>query len=240
MAKKASEADSIAAAAKSEAEESLQNTPSSVPEQSSSASQASSASSEVSSAASSATSSASSQATDHKKPNTILTNTTQGRVPSANATVSNLPEGSKVVWIKKPDVSKPGIQKGVIQITYPDGRTERITVEVNVRPKATQVSARPHRSAKRTASRNRYGNSNARRAQWLRDHGYVVIVGPDGEIISYYKAKDGIGRIVEGKKELPQTGASQLDNMAAILGLSLASLGFIFGLADIKKRKKED
>lgn len=43
-----------------------------------------------------------------------------------------LPKGTKFVWEKKPDTSKPGDTTGVVKVTYPDGSTDRVTVPVRV------------------------------------------------------------------------------------------------------------
>ncbi|QNQ81173.1 Rib/alpha-like domain-containing protein [Lactobacillus sp. PV034] len=89
-------------------------------------------------------------------------------------------------------------------------------------------------------------------AEALAEEGYVVTVGPHGQIIDSYPAADGQGMIIYvdangnviGKVKvarsgkLPQTGAK--DNKAGIFGLALASIAGFFGLAAGKKRKKND
>lgn len=249
-ASKASSAASTASSAASDASSATNESAGVIPDSSTSDTISSAATSSASSAASQETSGVKSQADEEKGSTSSATkpvHTETGKVPKASDAVKNLPEGSTVKWVEQPDVSTPGTHTGVVEITYPDGQTEKKTVEVVVRPHATKVNEAKNR---RAVSRNRYAN-NAQRAQWLRDHGYEVVVGPQGEIISYTKAANGEGRIIrEGKgnsedsatrvksQTLPQTGANQLDNIGAILGLALASVGFIFGLADIKKRKK--
>ncbi|MGF3077132.1 Rib/alpha-like domain-containing protein, partial [Facklamia sp. P12955] len=66
-----------------------------------------------------------------------------GQVPNSSEGISNkddLPEGTKIEWVVEPDVSKPGKSEGVIRVTYPDGSSETIKVNVIVSDKKANIS----------------------------------------------------------------------------------------------------
>ena len=51
-----------------------------------------------------------------------------------------LPEGTRFEWADTPDTSSPGMKDGVVRVTYPDGTTEDIKVQVEVRTQAEQYA----------------------------------------------------------------------------------------------------
>ncbi|MDO4903889.1 MAG: Rib/alpha-like domain-containing protein, partial [Limosilactobacillus sp.] len=54
--------------------------------------------------------------------------------------LTNLPEGSTVVWTKEPDTNTPGKGTAEITVTFPDGSTKTIEVPYTVVPKETPVT----------------------------------------------------------------------------------------------------
>lgn len=64
--------------------------------------------------------------------------TTEGVVPPATNGIANmgdLPKDAQVAWKDAPDVSAPGTHAGVITVTYPDGTTDEVSVDITVQPK---------------------------------------------------------------------------------------------------------
>ena len=70
-----------------------------------------------------------------KDPTPIPQNTSYGQVPAPNASVdkAGLPDGTKVTWKTPPVVNTPGTTTGVVEVTYPDGSKDTVTVNVTVR-----------------------------------------------------------------------------------------------------------
>lgn len=68
-------------------------------------------------------------------PTPISQNTSYGQVPDPNASVdkAGLPDGTKVTWKTPPVVNTPGATTGEVEITYPDGSKDVVTVNVTVR-----------------------------------------------------------------------------------------------------------
>ena len=68
-------------------------------------------------------------------PTPIPQNTSYGQVPDPNASVdkAGLPDGTKVTWKTPPVVNTPGATAGEVEITYPDGSKDVVTVNVTVR-----------------------------------------------------------------------------------------------------------
>ena len=78
-----------------------------------------------------------------KNPTPIPQNTSYGQVPDPNASVdkAGLPEGTNVTWKTPPVVNKPGSTTGEVEITYPDGSKDVITVNVTVRKVSEEFTA---------------------------------------------------------------------------------------------------
>ena len=68
-------------------------------------------------------------------PTPISQNTSYGQVPDPNKSVdkAGLPDGTKVTWKTPPVVNTPGATAGEVEITYPDGSKDVVTVNVTVR-----------------------------------------------------------------------------------------------------------
>ena len=68
-------------------------------------------------------------------PTPISQNTSYGQVPDPNKSVdkAGLPDGTKVTWKTPPVVNTPGATTGEVEITYPDGSKDVVTVNVTVR-----------------------------------------------------------------------------------------------------------
>ncbi|MGY3817027.1 Rib/alpha-like domain-containing protein, partial [Gemella taiwanensis] len=78
-----------------------------------------------------------------KDPTPIPQNTSYGKVPDPNASVDKegLPEGTNVTWKTPPVVNTPGTTTGEVEITYPDGSKDVVTVNVTVRKVSEDFTA---------------------------------------------------------------------------------------------------
>ena len=78
-----------------------------------------------------------------KEPTPIPQNTSYGKVPDPNASVDKegLPEGTNVTWKTPPVVNTPGTTTGEVEITYPDGSKDVVTVNVTVRKVSEDFTA---------------------------------------------------------------------------------------------------
>ena len=76
-------------------------------------------------------------------PTPIPQNTSYGQVPDPNASVdkAGLPDGTKVTWKTPPVVNTPGATAGEVEITYPDGSKDVVTVNVTVRKVSEDFTA---------------------------------------------------------------------------------------------------
>ncbi|WP_261814132.1 SIALI-17 repeat-containing surface protein [Streptococcus bouchesdurhonensis] len=76
-------------------------------------------------------------------PTPIPQNTSYGQVPDPNKSVdkAGLPDGTKVTWKTPPVVSTPGATTGEVEITYPDGSKDVVTVNVTVRKVSEDFTA---------------------------------------------------------------------------------------------------
>ena len=76
-------------------------------------------------------------------PTPIPQNTSYGQVPDSNASVdkAGLPDGTKVTWKTPPVVNTPGTTTGVVEVTYPDGSKDVVTVNVTVRKVSEDFTA---------------------------------------------------------------------------------------------------
>ena len=65
----------------------------------------------------------------------------QGDAPEASASIANpelLPEGTTITWEDAPDTSTPGTKDATVVVTYPDGTTDKVNVQVAVGSMADQ------------------------------------------------------------------------------------------------------
>ena len=76
-------------------------------------------------------------------PTPIPQNTSYGQVPDPNASVdkAGLPEGTNVTWKTPPVVNTPGATTGELEIIYPDGSKDLVTVNVTVRKVSEDFTA---------------------------------------------------------------------------------------------------
>ena len=66
-----------------------------------------------------------------------------GATPKAEDSIADagsLPKGTKIAWESAPDTSSPGSKDAVVVVTYPDGSTEKIPVNVVVRTQADALN----------------------------------------------------------------------------------------------------
>ena len=159
--------------------------------------------------------------------------TPQGVVPDPSQGIKNpgdMPDGTKYQWTNgTPDVSTPGTHEVTITVIYPDGTTDTITTTITVAPHATNNN-------NHGKTRNINEGAGVHSGDWYDENGRVHASGlydeyGNGIHASFY----GNGNGNNGQKTLPQTGAQA--NMAGVLGLMIASVGAILGLAADKKRK---
>ena len=76
-------------------------------------------------------------------PTPIPQNTSYGQVPDPNASVdkAGLPDGTKITWGTPPVVNITGATIGEVEITYPDGSKDVVTVNVTVRKVSEDFTA---------------------------------------------------------------------------------------------------
>ena len=76
-------------------------------------------------------------------PTPISQNTSYGQVPDPNKSVdkAGLPDGTKVTWKTPPVVNTPGATTGELEIIYPDGSKDVVTVNVTVRKVSEDFTA---------------------------------------------------------------------------------------------------
>ena len=161
--------------------------------------------------------------------------TPQGVVPDPSKGIKNpddMPDGTKYQWTNgTPDVSTPGTHEVSITVIYPDGTTDTITTTITVAPHATNNN-------NHGKTRNINEGAGVHSGDWYDENGRVHASGlydeyGNGIHSSFYGSGNGNGNA--GQKTLPQTGAQA--NMTGVLGLMIASVGAILGLAADKKRK---
>ncbi|WP_305292070.1 Rib/alpha-like domain-containing protein, partial [Lactobacillus taiwanensis] len=140
-------------------------------------------------------------------------NTKTGVVPNPAEGIKNksdLPDGTKYTWKEVPNVNTLGEHTGVITVTYPDGSSVNLTVKVYVDAVAKE-------------------NNSNNTAQVITKH-----VAETNEKKTSATPAQQINH--SEKATLPQTGAKS-ENAAGILGLAIAAVGSLFGLAADKKRR---
>ncbi|OYS27574.1 hypothetical protein CBF73_00005, partial [Lactobacillus taiwanensis] len=151
--------------------------------------------------------------TNDVTPETQPIHTTLGVLPNPADAIKNkdeMPVGTKYTWKEVPNVNTLGEHTGVITVTYPDGSSVDLTVKVYVDAVAKE------------------NNSNDT-AQVITKH-----VAETNEKKTSATPAQQINH--SEKATLPQTGAKS-ENAAGILGLAIAAVGSLFGLAADKKRR---
>nr|WP_305036264.1 Rib/alpha-like domain-containing protein [Lactobacillus taiwanensis] len=151
--------------------------------------------------------------TDNVTPETQPIHTTLGVLPKPADAIKNkdeMPVGTKYTWKEVPNVNTLGEHTGVITVTYPDGSSVNLTVKVYVDAVAKE-------------------NNSNNTAQVITKH-----VAETNEKKTSATPAQQINH--SEKATLPQTGAKS-ENAAGILGLAIAAVGSLFGLAADKKRR---
>ena len=160
--------------------------------------------------------------------------TNQGTLPDPAEGIKNrddMPEGTKYTWKKKPNVKTPGKHKGTIRVTFPNGETVDVPVTVVVAPKSDRNDIAGVHGGDNESGNNVRGNGNEN------------ITGVKGTYESNMTGNKESNRNSNRDKTaldsytrtLPQTGTN--DGAAAMLGILIASVGAIMGLAVEKKRR---
>ncbi|WP_289704700.1 Rib/alpha-like domain-containing protein [Lactobacillus taiwanensis] len=151
--------------------------------------------------------------TDNVTPETQPIHTTLGVLPNPADAIKNkdeMPVGTKYTWKEVPNVNTLGEHTGVITVTYPDGSSVDLTVKVYVDAVAKE-------------------NNSNNTAQVITKH-----VAETNEKKTSATPAQQIKH--SEKATLPQTGAKS-ENATGILGLAIAAVGSLFGLAADKKRR---
>ena len=160
--------------------------------------------------------------------------TNQGTLPDPAEGIKNrddMPEGTEYTWKKKPNVKTPGKHKGTIRVTFPNGETVDVPVTVVVAPKSDRNDIAGVHGGDNESGNNVRGNGNEN------------ITGVKGTYESNMTGNKESNRNSNRDKTaldsytrtLPQTGTN--DGAAAMLGILIASVGAIMGLAVEKKRR---
>lgn len=159
------------------------------------------------------------QDSDHYKPEPQPINTDKGHMPNPGDGIANkgdMPDGTKYEWANgEPDVNTPGTREVAIKVIFPDGSSTIVTTTITVRDNGKGAVA--------PSDNNNNGNGVAPHE--------TTVVKNNGNVAhtSFYNNNKS------NTKTLPQTGAEA--NMAGLLGLMIASVGAVLGLAVDKKRK---
>ena len=201
--------------------------------------------------------------------------TPNGKVPEAETGIGNVPEmpdGTKYEWKKIPDVITPGTKPAVVVVTFPDGKTVDVPVNITVeepvpgnnnstpgepivtpdKPVAPlpevpsdngndsngtngtptdtdDETVAPHPTVTPTDDETTPSRTAEDNGETAPVHAGAISNGDNGNHASFYDNSNG------NDETLPQTGVQT--NMAGVLGLMIASVGAILGLAADKKRK---
>ena len=188
--------------------------------------------------------------------------TTPGQIPNPADGIKNkneMPSGTTYTWKNTPDVSTEGTHKATIVVTYPDGSTKEISVNIIVKVKATNVdngninNNTKNNSSNKVTGNNGYMNDTKANAQETVNGSAVNNYNESSnpirsessyETISFTNpASENRVRMYnanatynKNSRLLPQTGEVN-NNFLAMLGLALTGLG-LFAIEDGKKKKK--
>ena len=161
--------------------------------------------------------------------------TDKGHTPDPSEGIGNkddLPTGTTYTWTNgAPDVNTVGTHDVSITVTYPDGSTDTVTTTITV----TDGETAPVHNID---SNGNNGSGTTTDNGTAGVHETTVNTNGNGNVAhtSFYNTNNGNKNNGNADaKTLPQTGAEA--NMAGLLGLMIASVGAILGLAADKKRK---
>ncbi|QNQ83229.1 YSIRK-type signal peptide-containing protein [Lactobacillus sp. PV037] len=156
--------------------------------------------------------------------------TPQGVVPDPSKGISNIPDmpaGTKYTWKDTPDVTTPGNKPAVVVVTFPDGKTVEVPVTVVVEPKEEVAPVHPA-----DVPTSNGGSSSVRP---ISENTKEVVAPVKSTQIPTRSSKKTTNYINAHSKALPQTGAKE--STAAMLGVIIATIGAMMGLAAEKKRR---
>ncbi|QNQ80220.1 Rib/alpha-like domain-containing protein [Lactobacillus sp. PV034] len=150
-----------------------------------------------------------------------------GQVPDPEQGIKNkdeFPTGTKFTWKDTPDVSQPGKITGTVIVTYPTGETTEVPVEITVAPHANVDTDTAGQDEDTT---NVEDYTSIRVDKFDDDN-------PSNKLEAGANVHASLNT-TDKAKTLPQTGAQT--TKTGLLGLAIASVGAILGLAVNKKRK---
>ncbi|QNQ81883.1 LPXTG cell wall anchor domain-containing protein [Lactobacillus sp. PV012] len=162
-------------------------------------------------------------------PNPIVVPT--GKLPEASTGIKNktdFPKGTKYTWKKTPETAEAGKITGTVVVTYPNGETLEVPVIITVAPHAkdTKGESKVHR----TPAKLRKTYTTRRETSRYLGNSLSVKEKKRFDQRNLSKGKNNQAKV------LPQTGNQA--NKASVLGLMIASVGAILGLAVSKKQRK--
>lgn len=139
--------------------------------------------------------------------------------------------GPGYTWLTTPDVSQPGTVSAIVVVTYPDGSSEQIPVDVI-------ISANP------INNESHHGNGESNQSTVLTSNNIVgTPTNQNGNGANHVQmndlstAKTGqTNKSTTANENLPQTGNSNNGNNLAVLGLGLANLISMFSLGKLNDR----
>ncbi|TSO26422.1 Rib/alpha-like domain-containing protein [Lactobacillus sp. LL6] len=191
----------------------------------------------------------------HVKPIIIHLTVKKGHLPDPEDLIKNMdnmPAGTEVYWIKKPNVHKAGKQEGIIGIKYPDGTTTKKHFFVSVKPgnalgskERDSSSTKPSHNGKTDYNNSsRLGNNSSYSTNnynsMTATKGEFADLGSLGRTSSATSINSGVKseKTMSSHAALPKTGSDE-NEAAQAAGLLALGLGMI-GLAGVKKHKKRD
>lgn len=153
--------------------------------------------------------------------------TPQGVLPNPSDAIKNkdqMPAGTKYTWKQEPDVTTPGDHTGIVEVTFPDGTTVDVPVNVHVEAPANNNKGDDNDDKKVVAPVTPHAASETT----------VAAVSVDKTVAT--AAPNNASQ--PSAKKLPQTGNNNSET-AAVIGLGIASLASLFGMGGMKKRKED-
>ena len=178
----------------------------------------------------------------HIKPIIVHLTVKKGHLPEPEDLVKNMddmPEGTEVYWIKKPNVHKAGQQEGIIGIKYSDGTRTKKSFFITVKPGNSLSSSEnqdsnnsPHSEDSLYNNLSRLGNSSNSTAP--KDE--LASIGALGQKRMNNANSIDSASDYNKTRTLPDTGA-KTNEATEVAGLAALGLGMV-GLAGVKKRRK--
>lgn len=171
--------------------------------------------------------------------------TSQGQLPNPADAIKNkdqLPEGTKYVWKQAPDVNTLGDHTGVVEVIFPDGATNDVTVQVHVLAGANS-NGDSNENGEMNSGANGAGtginNGNSTNSGDANLNAGTVANVNNGQLSAGNSAAPNNNGSQQATKKLPQTG-NDSSKLSALAGLSLASLAGILSFAGRDKKRKAD